>query len=99
MRIDVIGRHMTVTDAIRQYAEQKLDKLPKYWDGVQQMTAVFEQDRHGKFKVEIRVDVVKHQDFIAHTDGDDLYACIDLCVDKMTRQLTDFKERLKNSKR
>ncbi len=95
MRIDVIGKHMTVTDAIRQYAEQKLDKLPKYWDGVQQMTAVFEQDRHGKFKVEVRVDVVKHEDFIAHADGDDLYACLDIAVDKALRQLKDFKEKLR----
>jgi putative sigma-54 modulation protein len=96
MRIDVIGKHMTVTDAIRQYAETKLDKLPKYWDGVQQMTTVFEQDRHGKFRVEVRVDVVKHKDFIAHTDGDDLYACIDLAVDKVLRQLKDYKEKLRS---
>lgn len=95
MRIDVIGRHITITEAIRSYAEQKLDKLPKYWDGVQQMVAVCEQDRHGKFKVEVRVDVVKHQDFIAHADGDDLYACIDVAVDKALRQLKDFKEKLR----
>ena len=96
MRIDVIGKHLTVTDAIRQYAESKLDKLPKYWDGVQQMTTVFEQDRHGKFQVEVRVDVVKHQDFIARVDGEDLYACIDLAVDKVLRQLKDYKEKLRS---
>lgn len=95
MRIDVIGKHVQVTDAIREYAETRLDRLPKYWDGVQQMVLVFEQDRHSKFKVEVRVDVVKHQDFISHCEGDDLYACIDLAVDKVLRQLKDFKEKLR----
>lgn len=96
MRIDVIAKHdLTVTDAIRNYAETKLDKLTKYWDGVQQMTVVMEQEKHGKFKVEVRVDVVKHQDFISHADGDDLYACIDVAVDKVLRQLKDFKEKLR----
>ena len=95
MRIDVIGKHMQVTDAIRKYAEEKLDRVPRYWDGVQQMIIVFERDRHGKFKVEVRVDVVKHEDFISHADGDDLYACIDLAVDKAQRQVKDFKDKLR----
>jgi ribosomal subunit interface protein len=38
MRIDVIGRGIEVTDAIRQYAENKASKLPKYYDGLQQVT-------------------------------------------------------------
>lgn len=95
MRTDVIGKNVTVTDAIRQYAESKLERLTKYWDGVQQMTVVFEQDKHGQFKVEVRVDVVKHQDFLAHAEGEDLYACIDVAADKALRQLKDFKEKLR----
>ena len=81
MRIDVIGKHMEVTDAIRQYALQKADKLTK------------------TFHVEITVDVVKHEDFVANGEGPDLYHCIDEAVDKASRQLTTFKEKLKQSKR
>ena len=95
MRTDVIGKNVTVTDAIRQHAESKLERLTKYWDGVQQMTVVFEQDKHGKFAVEVRVDVVKPQDFIAHAAGDDLNACIEIAVEKALRQLKDFKEKLR----
>lgn len=100
MRIDIIGKHLEVTDAIRQFAEQKASRLPKYYDGVQQITFRVEQSPHRKgFHCEIVCDVEKHDDFVAGTDHADLYACIDLAVDKIERQLTDFKERLKQSKR
>ncbi|MCE2967706.1 MAG: ribosome hibernation-promoting factor, HPF/YfiA family [Phycisphaerales bacterium] len=102
MRIDVIGKHMEVTDAIRQYALQKADKLTKFFDGVQLITVRLEEATHKHtktFHVEITVDVVKHEDFVANGEGPDLYHCIDEAVDKASRQLTTFKEKLKQSKR
>jgi len=99
MRIEVIGRHLEVTPAIEEYATSKCAKLPRYYDGVQEIQVVLEKRRHDEFVAELRVDVEKHDDFVAKVDGRDLYECIDLSIDKMTRQLTDFKERLKNGKR
>jgi putative sigma-54 modulation protein len=99
MRIDVSGKHLDVTSAIEEYADSKCSKLPRYYNGVQSVEVVLEQPRHERFEVELRVDVEKHDTFVAHADGQDLYKCIDSSVDKMVRQLTDFKERLKNSKR
>ena len=99
MRIDVSGKHIIVTPALQEYASSKCARLPKYYDGVQQVHVVFDQVRHEAFEVEVRVDVEHHEPFVARTDGDDLYRCIDLTVDKMVRQLADFKDRLKNAKR
>ena len=99
MRIDVTGKGFEVTPAIEQYAEQKCSKLPRFYDGVQSIEVILEQPRSERFEVEVRVDVEKHDTFVATADGHDLYGCVDLCTDKMTRQLTDFKERLKNTKR
>lgn len=100
MRIEVIGKHLEVTDAISQYAEQKCGRLPRYYDGVQEIDIVLEQrPKTDEFFVELRVDVEKHDTFVAKSTGQDVYECIDLSVDKMSRQLTDFKEKLKNSKR
>lgn len=100
MRIEVTGKQLEVTPAIREYAESKCGRLPKYYDGVQEIIVVLMQrPHHQEFEVEVRVDVEKHDDFIAHVKGTDIYECIDLSIDKLTRQLTDFKERLKNSKR
>lgn len=98
MRIQVTAKHMDLTPAIKQYAEEKSAKLPKYYDGVQSISVVIERPRHEEVDVEIRADVEKHEDFVARAKGADVYECIDLAVDKVHRQLAEFKERLKNSK-
>lgn len=99
MRIDVTGRNLEVTDAIRQYAESKVGKLLRYYDHIQQITVRLEQAKHQEFQTEIVVDVEHHEDFVSHAKADDLYASVDLATDKSVRQLTDFKERLKLGKR
>lgn len=98
MRIDVIGKHLDITPAIREYAENKAAKLTKFFDGTQQIRIYLENPagKAKEFKVEVAVDVVKHQDFISHAHGQDLYACIDDCVEKAARQLRDFKEKLRS---
>ncbi len=99
MRIEVSGKAMEITDAIRSYAEQKADKMPRYYDGVQEVEVLLEQHTKGGFLAEFRVDSEKHDTFVAKEDGPDVYGCIDVASDKMVRQLTDFKDKLKNSKR
>ncbi len=99
MRIEVSAKHMELTDAIREYADQKVAKLTRFYDGVQEIEVVFEQQRHGEFIVELRVDSEKHSTFVASQTGQDVYECVDHSIDKMARQLTDFKEKLKNNKR
>lgn len=99
MRIDVVGKHMEVTGPIRAYAEQKAAKLLKHFDGVQLITFRVEQDPHKRgFHCEVVADVEKHDDFVGHGHHEDLYAAIDETVDKVVRQLTTFKEKLKQGK-
>jgi putative sigma-54 modulation protein len=98
MRTDVIGRNIEVTEAIRQHAESKTSKLDKFYDKIQAVTVTLSKADHhktGDFKVELVVDVEHHDDFVSHVSGQDLYAAIDDAVQKVTRQLTEFKERLK----
>jgi putative sigma-54 modulation protein len=95
MRIDVVGKHLEVTDAIRKYAESKAERLLKYFSGTQQIRIYLETGKKGEFSCEIAVDVVKHKDFIAHATAKDLYAAIDECTDKAQRQVHDFKEKLR----
>ena len=102
MRIDVVGLNIEVTDAIREHAEAKAGKLIKFFDGVQQI--VFRLSRedhqhHGTYGVEVVVDAVKNKDFVSRAQGEDLYAAIDLAVQRASRQVADFKERLRDVKR
>lgn len=97
MDFKITGRHIEVTDAIREYAQSKTQRLQRYFDRIQEITTVI--DKHDRsFEVEVIVDVEHHDPFLARHRGDDLYGCIDEVVDKLERQLTDHKEKLRNRK-
>lgn len=98
MRIDIVGKHLAITDAIRTYAEQKAEKLTKVFDGTQQIRVYLEKSHHanGEYEIEVVADVVKHDDFVAKVKHADLYAGIDVACDKCLRQLRDFKDKLRS---
>ena len=99
MRVDVVGLDVEVTDPIRAHAEEKATKLTRYYDGVQQITVRLRKPEHHAshptYEVELTADAEKHDDFVGTATGDDLYLAIDGAVQKVARQLTDFKEKLK----
>ena len=97
MDFKISARHMDLTDSIREYAREKSRRLHRYFDRIQEISTVI--DKHDlDFEVEILVDVERHKPFVGTKRGDDLYACIDAVVDKLERQLTDHKEKLRNRK-
>jgi putative sigma-54 modulation protein len=98
MEITVTGRHLEITPAIKQYATDKVSKLPRYFDRVLQINVIADRRDNHTFEAEIIVDAEHHEDFVAKASGPDLYACVDSAVDKLERQLTDHKERLRQRK-
>jgi len=98
MEITVTGRHVDITTPIREYAQAKSGKLTKYFDRISMIEVVAEKRDGRLFDVELIAHVDRHEHFVAHGTGEDLYACIDEASDKMERQLTDHKEKLRNRK-
>ncbi len=99
MRIHTTGRRLEVTDPIRAYAESKAEKLLKFFDGVQEIKVVLDQERrdhHEEFTAEVIVELVGHDSIVAKAEGVDVYGSVDLAVDKAGRQLKDFKTRLRD---
>ncbi len=95
MRIEVTGKKLDLTDVLVSHVNTKCEKLPQYFDGVMEIDVVLEQAEHGEFATEVVVDVVKHDRFVSHGRDHSIYVSIDQAVDKMTRQLRDFKEKLR----
>jgi len=98
MDIIVTGKQFEITDAIRDYATDKVGKLPRYYDRVAELEVVISKPDSHEFEVEIIAHVDHHDNFVARRRHQDVYACIDEVTDKMTRQLKDHKERLRNRK-
>ena len=102
MVVTVASRHMEVTPALKAFAEQKANKLLKYYDRIQEIEVVLdtgkEQGRKDHTRVEMIVNAEHKNMFIAHHSDGDAYACIDMCIDKLERQLTDHKDKIRNRK-
>lgn len=97
MTVVVSSRHMDVTPALKAFAEQKVSKLTRYYDRIQEIEVVIEANKDGS-RVEVIVNAEHKHMFIAHQEGQDAYACIDQCVDKLERQLSDHKKKHRNRK-
>jgi len=97
MQINVTGRHLILTPTIEEYARKKARKLPRFFNRIQQVEILIDKAKNG-FDVEIITDVAHHQPFVATSSDHDLYACIDDGIDKVVRQLSDHKKRLRNNK-
>ena len=93
----VSSRHMDVTEPLKNYAEQKTDKLHKYYDRIQEIEVILDSVKAG-VRVEMIVNAEHKNMFIAHHDEGDAYACIDGCVDKLERQLSEHKKKVRNRK-
>jgi putative sigma-54 modulation protein len=93
----VSSRHMDVTIPLKTYAEQKAGKLTKYYDRIQEIEVVLDAAKDG-VRVEMIVNAEHKNMFIAHHDDGDAYACIDGCVDKLERQLSEHKKKIRNRK-
>ena len=58
---------------------------------------VIDKAKNG-YILEIITDVSHHEPFVATSDHHDLYACIDLGIDRSIRQLKDHKSKLRDHK-
>ena len=73
---------MEVSKALKTFAEQKAEKLTRYYDRIKEIEVIFDNKKE-TMRVEMIVNADHKRMFIAHHDEDDAYACIDGCVAKL----------------
>ena len=97
MIVTVSARHMDVTPALKTYAEEKANKLGKYYDLIQEIEVILDAHKDAS-RVEMIVNAEHRNTFVAHHEEGDAYACIDGCVHKLERQITEHKKKFRNRK-
>lgn len=95
MQITITGRHVSVGDEVKNYAREKSEKLLRFYDRIQAIEVIIDHEGD-EFTVEIIVNAGGRNEFVAREAGADTLALIDVTVDKLERQLTRHKERLRN---
>ena len=93
MLFTITGKHIEITDAIKAHAQEKTEKLPRYYNSINQIEVIIEGSEGGKPSVEIIARAEHSNVFVATETGEDTYACIDSAVHKLERQLRRKKEK------
>lgn len=94
MQITTSGHQLELTSAIKDYVQNKLQKLEKHHDRITSINVILSVD-----KLEQKAEATIHvsgKEFFANCTSEDLYAAIDLLSDKLDRQLIKHKEKMRS---
>jgi len=92
MQLTISGQNIEITDALRTYAAEKLEKIQKHFDHVTNTNVVLavEKERHLAEATMHTKGAALHAD----AEGSDMYAAIDALSDKLDRQVIKHKEKM-----
>lgn len=91
MNLNLTGRHLEITPAIREHVLAKLDKVKRHFDNVIDINVVLSVD---KLKQLAEASVhVSGKTIFAETEDSNLYVAIDSLVDSLDRQILKHKEK------
>lgn len=97
MQINITGHHIDVTDALRNYVTDKLEKLERHFDHVTNVHVVLTVEKQVQ-KAEANVHV-SGADLFALNESEDMYTSIDGLIDKLDRQIIKHKEKISDHNR
>jgi len=94
MQISLSGHHVEITDSLRNYVHEKIERLDRHFDQALDIHVILtvEKLRH---KAEATMHV-SGGNLYADDIQEDMYAAIDGLVDKLDRQGKKHKEKIKN---
>lgn len=92
--ITVQGRHLQVSDAMKDYVLEKLSKLDRFSIRIIDINVTMDIQ-----KMDHRVDIVmkfNHFKIKVHADSDNMYASIDKATEKLQNQLIKYKKKIQD---
>lgn len=96
LHVIVQGKHIAVTPALREYAEEKLSRVTRYFDHVQEAQVVLSVERRGDLHKAQLVEVSVRGDGVVlrgEEASPDMYASIDLVAEKLKKQIERYRSK------
>jgi ribosomal subunit interface protein len=91
----VTGRSDKITSRDRKHAEEKIQKLEKYFNGITRIEIILQKNAEIS-EVELIISVKRGSQIVCHAREKDLYAAVDMVLDKAEIQLTRHKEKVRH---
>lgn len=98
MNLNIRGEKHDITEAMKNYAEEKFERLSKYLDNKDEVVGNILFKINGqKQKLEITIPL-KNYTLRVEDEGVDFYSIVDTSVDKLERQIVKNKHKLESKK-
>lgn len=94
MRVTMAGRHVDITDALKEHLDGRLTKLKSHFERVIDVNIVLSVEKH-RHIAEITVHANGLKIHGKESSGD-MYGSVDAVVDKLDRQIQKYKARIKD---
>lgn len=94
MNLSVTGHHVDVTEPLKAYVTEKMDKLERHFDQVTDIHVILSVEKLRQ-QAEATLDLTGTT-IHAEAENGDMYAAIDALVDKLDRQVIKHKEKLRD---
>ena len=94
MKITITGRHLKITDDIRDYLQKRADKIETRFGPMLELHVVITAEKH-RFDTEMNVTAARAA-FHAESQTHDLFTSLDAVTDKIFSQIRRYKERVKD---
>jgi putative sigma-54 modulation protein len=96
MNISLVGRHVELTDAIKQHLNASIETLKKFHLDIISVTAVASaNERKGKtgVSIEFTINLAGKNSVVIKQNDTDLYAAIDIAIDRAQKALRRMHDR------
>jgi putative sigma-54 modulation protein len=91
MQVNLSGHHVDITTALREYVNHKFERIERHFDHMTNIHVVLSVEKQRQ-KAEATIHVAG-ADIHADEESGDMYAAIDVLVDKLDRQVCRIKEK------
>jgi len=95
LEVDIYGKNIEITDRIREYVDKKVSKLDRYLSGIEEARVDLSNIKSARNASDRQVAqiTVYGKGFILRSEerADDIFAAIDIALDKMQRRIERFK--------
>ncbi len=92
MQVIVRGKNIEVTNALREYAERKISKLQRHFEHLQEAQVVLSVEK-GRHIIEVTMPL-NGMILRGEEKSEDMYASVDLVLDKLEKQIEKYKARV-----
>lgn len=98
MQLSVTFRHMDSTDALREYAREKVERIRKYFPDPIKAHVVLVCDRGYNHTADVMITLHNGLVIKGVETTEDMYSSIDLVMAKIERQVRRYKEKIRSHK-